>query len=83
MDMERRLLSEAKMEKEYGPVIKTDAYLKNRSLTNTIVRKQPTTKYLKMYGSKDFIKIPEIRRRSKLGKIAEVGISFGYTDIGY
>lgn len=93
MDMGRCLLSEAKVERKYWPeVIKTAAYLKNRTLTNTIekktpyeifFRRKPTVKYLKMYGSTVFVRIPEEKRKSKWDKKAEAGILLGYSDTGY
>ncbi|CAG4974137.1 unnamed protein product [Colias eurytheme] len=93
MDMGRCLLSEAKVERRWWPeIIKTAAYLKNRTLTNTIERKtpyeiffnkKPSVKNLRMYGSKVFVRIPEERRRSKWDKKAEVGILLGYNDTGY
>lgn len=93
MDMGRCLLSEAKVERRFWPeAIKTAAYLKNRTLTNTFEKKtpyeifmkrKPSVKNLKMYGSKVFVRIPEERRRSKWDKKAEFGILLGYTDTGY
>lgn len=93
MDMGRCLLAEAKVERKYWPeIIKTAAYLKNRTLTNTVERKtpyeiffktKPTVKYLKMYGSKVFVRIPEEKRKSKWDKKAEAGILLGYSDTGY
>ncbi|CAK1597951.1 unnamed protein product [Parnassius mnemosyne] len=93
MDMGRCLLSEAKVERKFWPeVIKTAAYLKNRTLTNTIERKtpyeiffkrKPSVQNLKLYGSRVFVRIREERRRSKWDKKAEVGILLGYTDTGY
>jgi len=93
MDMGRCFLSEAKVERKFWPeVIKTAAYLKNRTLTNTIesktpyeifFKRKPSVKNLKLYGSKVFVRILEERRRSKWDKKAEVGILLGYTDTGY
>lgn len=93
MDMGRCLLSDAKVERKYWPeIIKTAAYLRNRTLTNTIEKKTPyeiffkkkaSVTNLKMYGSKVFVRIPEERRNSKWDKKAEAGILLGYTDTGY
>ncbi|CAK1602879.1 unnamed protein product [Parnassius mnemosyne] len=90
MDMGRCFLSEAKVERKYwAEVIKTAAYLKNRTLTNTIERKtpyeiffkrKPSVQNLKLYGSRVFVRILEEQRRSKWDKKAEVGILLGYTD---
>lgn len=93
MDMARCLLAEARVNKCYWPeVIKTAAYLKNRSLANTIVRKtpyeiffnkKPSIEQLKLYGSKIYVRIPEAKRRSKWDKKAELGILLGYVEVGY
>ncbi|KAF2890883.1 hypothetical protein ILUMI_15290 [Ignelater luminosus] len=93
MDMGRCLLSEAKIHQRFWPeIIKAAAYLKNRTLTNTIEQKtpyeiffkqKPSVKNLRMYGSKVFVRIPEEKRRSKWDKKAEIGILLGYTDTGY
>ncbi|KAF2902477.1 hypothetical protein ILUMI_03710, partial [Ignelater luminosus] len=92
MDMGRCLLSEAKIHQRFWPeIIKAAAYLKNRTLTNTIEQKtpykiffkqKPSVKNLRMYGSKVFVRIPEEKRRSKWDKKAEIGILLGYTDTG-
>ncbi|KAJ8706101.1 hypothetical protein PYW07_010878 [Mythimna separata] len=93
MDMARCLLAEAKVNRCYWPeVIKAAAYLKNRSLANTIVRKtpyeiffnkKPSLKELKLYGSRVYVRIPEVNRRSKWDKKAELGILLGYVEVGY
>ncbi|KAF2888063.1 hypothetical protein ILUMI_18110 [Ignelater luminosus] len=93
MDMGRCLLSEAKIHQRFWPeIIKAAAYLKNRTLTNTIEQKtpyeiffkqKPSVKNLRMYGSKVFVRIPEEKRRSKWDKKAEIGILLGYTDTRY
>ncbi|KAF2893615.1 hypothetical protein ILUMI_12558 [Ignelater luminosus] len=73
MDMGRCLLSEAEIHQRFWPeIIKAAAYLKNRTLTNTIEQKtpyeiffkqKPSVKNLRMYGSKVFVRIPEEKRR--------------------
>lgn len=93
MDMARCLLSEAKVERRYWPeIVKAAAYLKNRTLTNTIERKtpyeiffrrRPSFDNLRIYGSKVFVRVPEVKRLSKFDKKAEAGILLGYTDVGY
>lgn len=93
MDMARCLMAEAKIHRRYWPeAIKTAAFLKNRILANTIQRitpyeiffnKKPDAKYLRIYGSKIFVRIPEVRRHSKWDKKAECGILVGYSDVGY
>ncbi|PZC84979.1 hypothetical protein B5X24_HaOG203300 [Helicoverpa armigera] len=93
MDMARCLLAEARVNRCYWPeVIKAAAYLKNRSLANTVVRKtpyeiffnkKPSIKELKLYGSRVYVRIPEEKRRSKWDKKAELGILLGYVEVGY
>jgi len=58
MDMGRCLLSEAKVERKFWPeVIKTAAYLKNRTLTNTIERKTPYEIFFKRKPSVKNLKL--------------------------
>ena len=93
MDMARCLLAEANIDRRFWPeVVKTAAYLKNRTLANTVERKtpyeiffrrRPCVKNLRMYGSRVFVRIPEVKRESKWDKKAELGILLGYTDVGY
>ena len=70
MDSARCLLAESKVEKRYWPeVVYAAAYLKNRTIANTLERNKspyeimfnenPDLKYLKLYGSKVFIRVPE------------------------
>jgi len=75
MDMARCLLAEAKVSKCFWPeVVKVAAYLKNRSLANTVERKTPyeiffntipCVKNLRIYGSRVFVRVPEERKKSK------------------
>lgn len=93
MDRARCLLAEAKLNKCYWPeCIKTAAYLGNRSLTNTSIKKtpyeiffdrKPDVTHLKIFGSEAFVRIPEQKRTSKLNPKAEKGILVGYSDMGY
>ncbi|CAH2088829.1 unnamed protein product [Euphydryas editha] len=63
----RCLMVEAKVDRRYWPeVVKAAAYLKNRTLTNTM-------NTLRIYGSKVFV-IPEEKRNSKWDRKAELGI---------
>ena len=70
MDSARCLLVESKVEKRYwAEVVCAAAYLKNRTIANTVERnkspyeiffnEKPDTKYLKLYGSKVFVRVPE------------------------
>ena len=70
MDSAGCLLAESKVEKRYWPeVVCAAAYLNNRTIANTVVRKKspyeiffgdkPDAKYLKLYGSKVFVRVPE------------------------
>lgn len=68
MDVSRCLLAEAKVHNKFWPeVVCAAAYLKNRTIANTIERnktpyeiffnQKPSTKYLKMYGSRVFVRV--------------------------
>jgi len=93
MDMARCLLDEAQVHKSFWPeIVCAAAYLKNRTLANTVERKtpyeiffgkRPNVKNLKLYGSKVFIRKPEQKRVSKWDKKAEIGILLGYSEVGY
>ena len=94
MDSARCLLSESRLEKKYWPeVVCAAAYLKNRVIANTVERnkspyeiifnEKPDTKYLKLYGSKVFVKVPENKRNSKWDRKADLGILIGYDVTGY
>ena len=95
MDSGRYLLAETKVEKRYWPeVVCAAAYLKNITIANTVVRnkapykiffgKKPDAKYLKLYGSKVFARVPESKRNSKWDRKADLGILIGYDVIvGY
>lgn len=93
MDRARCLMSEAKLNKCYWPeCVLTAAYLGNRLLTNTAERKspyeifygrKPDVRYLKIFGSKCFVRVPEETRTSKLNPKGIQGILVGYTDTGY
>lgn len=93
MDRARCFLADAEISKIYWPeCIKTAAYLGNRLLTNTLPRKtpfelffgrKPNGENLKVFGSKVFVRVPEVRRISKLYPKAVKGILVGYTETGY
>lgn len=93
MDMSRCLLAEAEVNRSYWPeIVKAATYLKNRSLANTkeqktpyeiFFNKKPDAKYLKIYGSKVFVRIPEQNRKSKWDDKAALGTLLGYTETGY
>lgn len=93
MDTARCLLAEAKVNKMYWPeIVKAAAYLKNRTLANTIERKtpyeiffksKPNAKYLRLYGSRVFVRTPEQLRKSKWDNKAQLGVLLGYTEVGY
>lgn len=86
-------MTEAKLSRVYWPeVVKMAAYLLNRSLSNTFEQKtpfkiffnnKPNAKYLKLYGSKIFVRIPEQLRQSKWDNKAKLGTLVGYSDTGY
>ena len=93
MNTARYLLADAKVHTRFWPeVVKTATYLKNRTLTNTIVKKtpyeimfgeKPDISNLKLYGSKVFVRIPEVKRENKWASKANLGILLGYEDVGY
>lgn len=44
---------------------------------------KPCVKNLRLYGSRVYVRVPEVRRRSKWDKKAELGVLLGYTEVGY
>lgn len=93
MDIGRCLMGEAKINRKFWPeVMSTVAYLKNRTIANTAENKspyeiffgkKPNVKNLKIYGSRVFVRVPEVLRKSKWDKKAELGVLVGYTNNGY
>lgn len=93
MDTARCLLAEANLHRRYWPeVVKTAVYLKNRTLANTFKKEtpyeimmgeKPDSSNLRLYGSKIFVRIPEIKREDKWDKKSELGILVGYEKVGY
>ena len=93
IDMGRCLMRDAKVNGRYWPeIMKTVAYLKNRTLANTQKNKTPyeiffgiklNVKHLKIYGSRVFVRIPEVLRKSKWDDKAKVGVLIGYNENGY
>jgi len=91
--MDRCLLSEARVSRRFWPeIIKTAAYLKNRTLANTIEKKtpyeilterKPNINNLRIYGSRVFVRVPEEKRKSKWDRKADLGILLGYENVGY
>jgi len=72
--------------------VKAAAYLKNRSLANTVERKtsyeiffntKPYVKNLRIYGSRIFVRVSEEKRKSKWDKKTELEVLLGYTEVGY
>ena len=93
MDMSRCLLAEAKVHRRFWPeVVRTAAYLKNRSLANTIelkspyeifFGKKPNVENLRVYGNKVFVRLPEQKRDTKWDRKDNLGILLGYSEVGY
>lgn len=93
MDMSRCLIKEAKVNRMYwSEIVQTAAYLKNRTLACTVERKtpyeiffneKPSVKYLKLYGSRVYVRVPEQLRKSKWDNKASLGVLLGYTEVGY
>lgn len=90
--MGRCLMREAKIHRRYWPeIMKTVAYLKNRSIANTAENKtpyeiffgkKPNVKHLKIYGSRVFVRVPEALRK-KWDDKAQLGVLVGYNENGY
>ena len=93
MDTARCLLADAKIHNRFWPeVVKTAAYLKNRTLANTFEKKtpyeimmgrKPDISNLKLYGSRVFVRVPESKRNGKWDRKADLGVLVGYEDVGY
>ena len=75
IDIGRCLMREARINRKIWPeVMNTAAYLKNRTVANTAKKKtryeiffnkKSNVKHLKIYGSRLFIRIPEVHRKNK------------------
>lgn len=93
MDMARCLLSEAQVSVKYWPeIVRTAAYLKNRTLANTVVKMAPYELFfkersdvnnLRVYGSKVFVRTPDNVRKTKWDDKGQMGIVLGYSEVGY
>lgn len=93
MDTARCLMYDSKLNMKYWPeTVKTVAYLKNRTLANTkerkspyeiFLREKPNIKNLKVFGSKVFVRVPEVKRANKWDRKADIGILVGYETNGY
>ena len=93
MDTVRCLLKKANVNRTYWPeIVKAAAYIKNRTLANTIIEKtpfeiffkiKPDIKYLKIYGSKVYVRVPEQLRKSKWDDKAKLRTLLRYTETGY
>ena len=93
METARCLLADAKIHDSFWPeVIQTAVYLKKRTPANTYEKKtpyeimmgeKPDIRNLKLYGSRVFVRVPEIKRRSKWDRKADLGVLVGYENVGY
>ena len=93
METARCLLADPKIHNRFWPeVVQTAAYLKNRTLANTLEKKTPyeiimgeksNIKNLKLYGSRVFVRVSEIKRKSKWDRKADLGVLVGYDSVGY
>lgn len=93
MDTAGCLLSEANIDLKYWPeVVKTAAYLKNCTLANTyelktphkiFMNKKPDVSNLRLYGSKVYVRVPDVKRESKFDRKADLRILVGYKNVGY
>lgn len=71
--------------------IETAAFLKNRTIANTVenktpfaifFNKRPSVKHLRIYGSRVFVRISEKKRKNWDDK-SKLGVLVGYTHFGY
>ena len=93
MDSARCLMKDSRLDRKYWPeVVKAASYLRNRIIANTIEkktpyeifsRKKPNITNLRLYGSKVFLRVPEVKRNSKWDRKADLGILVGYENVGY
>ena len=44
---------------------------------------KPDIRNLKLYGSRVFVRVPEIKTRSKWDRKADLGVLVGYENVGY
>ena len=44
---------------------------------------KPNIKNLKLYGSRVFVRVSEIKRKSKWDRKADLGVLVGYDSVGY
>ena len=51
--------------------------------TEIFFSRKPNVKHLKIYGSRVFARIPEVKRQCKWDDKAELGVLVGYTNNGY
>ena len=82
----RCLLREARIHRRYWPkIIIIVAYLKNRTIANTIENRTPyeiffniksNVKHLTIYGSRVSARIPEVKRQSKWDNEPELGVIY-------
>ena len=93
METARCLLVEAKIHNSFWPeVTQTAVYLKNRTLENTYEKKtpyeimmgeKPNIRNLKLYKSRVFVRVPEIKKRSEWDRKADLGVLVGYGNVDY
>ena len=57
--------------------------IRNKTPYEIFFNQKPSTKYLKMYGSRVFVRVPEQKRKSKWDRKADLGVLLGYSDVGY
>ena len=90
MDIGRCYMRKAKINRRYWPeIMKTVAYLKNRTIANTSENKTPYEIFfgikpnVKIYGSRVFVRVPEALRKSKWDNKVQLGVLLGYVETGY
>ena len=86
-------MKDSNLDRKYWPgVVKAASYLGNEIIANTGENKTPYEIFsgeesnitkLSLYGSKVFVRVPEIKRNSKRVLQAGLGILVGYENVSY
>lgn len=93
MDRVRCLRKESNLDRKYWPeLVYAACYIGNRLLNSStferktpyeiFLRKKPSIKNLKMYGSDVFVRVPDVKRTTQDDKAVK-GKLVGYFDLGY
>lgn len=93
MDRVRCLRKESGLEKKYWPeIVQAATYIGNRLISSStriplspyeiFLGKKPSIENLNLYGSKVFVRTPDLLRKTQDDKARE-GILVGFSDVGY